>query len=124
MNLFTPSTEFLDVIDGLEAVTLVPRSGSASTAIAGAKRRAVTAAEAEASAGRYTHHDAVWHIAAAQLPAPPALGDRIVGGSGGSWTVLEVVRATRDTRWACRARNLAVEAGLDTVVRIQAAAWS
>lgn len=123
-TLFTPTTEFLDVVDGLEPVTLVPRDGGSETAIAGAKRRAVSLQEAEASGGRYTRADVVWHIAASQLDSPPSLGDRIVDGAGENWTVLDVARAARDTRWACHARNLAVAAGLDTVVRIQQAAWS
>jgi hypothetical protein len=111
-------TDFATIADGLEPVTLVRRDGR-STPLAGALRRAVTIREAAASDGRYTAADVRWHLAASELDAPPQLGDRIVDGEGEQWTILHMRLATCGSRFECIARNLAIAAGLDTMVTIR-----
>ncbi len=110
--------DFATVADRLEAVTLVRRGGG-STAIAAALRRAVTTREAAASDGKYTAADVHWHLAASQLAEPPRLGDRIVDGAGEPWTILETRLTTCGSRFACMSRNLAIAAGLDTLITIR-----
>ncbi|MCR4415272.1 MAG: head-tail adaptor protein [Thermoguttaceae bacterium] len=119
--MFDPSDDFPDVIDGLEAVTLVRADGSPGAAVPGALRLATRSREAAACAGHYRASDAVWNLPAAQLPDGPRLGDTIVDAAGQRWTVLEVQLAARGTRWRCAARNLAIAGGLDATIDIEQA---
>lgn len=111
-------TDFAMVTDRLEPVTLVRRGGG-STPVAAALRRVVTTREAAASDGKYTSADVRWHLAAGELAEPPWLGDRIVDGAGESWTILETRLATCGSRFECTSRNLAIAAGLDTLITIR-----
>ena len=112
------SSDFVQVADRLEAVTLRRGGGAAAVAVPSALRRAVTTREAADSNGRYTASDVRWHLAAAELPSAPGLGERIVDASGECWTILETRRATCGTRWECIARNLALVGGLNAYVTI------
>ena len=71
-----------------------------------------------ASGGHYTAGNVVWHLPVEELPDAPLLGDLIVDGDAGRWTILEVDRAAMQTRWQCLARNLAIAYGLDDTVAI------
>lgn len=115
---FNPQADFSQVADALEAVILKPSDGSGSTAISGALRRAVTTREAATSGGKYTASDVHWHLAAAELPAAPRLGDKIIDAAGECWTILETQLATCGSRWNCTTRNLALAGGLNTFVTI------
>ena len=123
-TLFTPSTEFVDVVDGLEAVTLKYPGASSTTAVSHAKRRQVSIREALASGGRYTTSDVAWHLPQSEATTQPKLGSKIVDSSSVYWTVIVVDKATRGTRWRCMTRALAIVAGLDTTVRIQRATYT
>jgi hypothetical protein len=98
---FDPSTDLVDVADGLEAVTLIPRRASEGTTIAHALPRMVSLREAAASGGQYTQADVRWHLPVEEYATRPALGDVIQDGDGTRWTVLEVEKATMGTRWGC-----------------------
>ncbi|HEX4000644.1 MAG TPA: head-tail adaptor protein [Pirellulales bacterium] len=115
---FNPQADFALVTDALEPATLRRCDGSGATALAGALRRAVNTREAAASDGKYTTSDVHWHLAAAELNAPPQLGDQIVDTSGEAWTILETQLATCGSRWKCTARNLALAGGLNTFITI------
>ncbi len=119
--MFDPSDDFPDVIDGLEAVTLVRADGSPGVAVPSALRLATRSREAAPCAGHYATSDVVWNLPGAQLPDGPRLGDTIVDASGQRWTVLEVQRAARGTRWRCAARHLAIAGGLDAAIDIEQA---
>ena len=84
MSDLDPRTDFFDVVDGLEAVTLLRTGSSNPCMIPHALRRAITVAEAAASDGRYTNTDVRWHLPAAECLASPRLGDLIADGSGSS----------------------------------------
>lgn len=121
---FAPNDDFLDVVDDLQPVT-VTRPGSSTTYdVTHALRRAVTVREAEASAGRYTSGDVAWHLPAVQVPDPPRLGDVIVDGGGGRWTVLAVGQMALDSRWRCVTRDLAAAHGLDDAIEIERAVYT
>lgn len=115
---FDPATDFAQVADALEPVTLRRSDGSGASSLAGALRRAVTTREAAASDGKYTSSDVRWHLPADELSAPPRLGDQIVDASGESWTILETQLATCGSRWQCTTRNLALAGGLNTYITI------
>jgi hypothetical protein len=117
-ELLDVQDDFAAVADRLEAVTLERRDG-APTLLAGALRRAVTTREAAISDGKYTSADVRWHLSAAELTKPPRLGDQIVDVAGQSWTILEMRLATCGSRFVCIARNLAIAAGLDTLIAIR-----
>ena len=121
---FDPSSDFQDVTDGLQLVTVATPGSSEVTEVPHALRRAVTAREAQRSAGRLTAADVAWHLPAAELPEPPEPGDLILEAGGRRWTVLEVQRATLDARWRCLARDLAVAHRLDDTVDIQQATYT
>jgi len=124
---FDPSTDFADMVDGTETVTLRRRGstpGSPGTVISHALRRAVTTREAAESNGRYTASDVNWHLPAEQLSAAPRLGDVLTDADGRRWTILDVQLATLRTRWQCATRNLAVVYGLDDTVTILKATYA
>ncbi|MBN1393738.1 MAG: hypothetical protein JW959_01720 [Pirellulales bacterium] len=129
---FDPSADFTTVPDGTESVTLLRRGdtpGAGGTVVAHALRRAITAGQAAivnrgdvrkyvVSFGRYTAVELVWHLPVAELPDAPALGDAILDGDGGRWTVLTVKKATLGSRWRCETRNVAVAFGLDDTIAV------
>jgi head-tail adaptor len=115
---FDPQADFALVADQLEVVTLRRADGSAAAAIGAALRLAVATHEAAASDGRYTANDVRWHLPAAELAAPPRLGDRIVDAAAGCWTILETRLQTCGSRWECVTRNLALTGGLTSFVTI------
>lgn len=117
-NAFDLQSDFAQVTDALEAVTLRRVDGSGATQIASALQRAVTTREAAASDGKYTTSDVNWHLPAWDLPAPPRLGDQIVDSAAEAWTILETQLATCGSRWKCTARNLALAGGLNTHITI------
>ncbi len=122
--MFDPSEDFLDVIDGLEAVTLARADGSPSVAVSHALRLAVRTREAAPAAGHCQASDVVWHLPAAELPEGPRLGDAIVDAADRRWTILEVHFAARGSRWRCTARDLAIAAGLDATVDVEQATYA
>lgn len=123
-TLFTPSTEFVDVVDGLEAVTVKFPGVASGTSVAHAKRRSITTREVSASFGRYTSGDVNWHLPVSELASQPKLGSKIVDSGGVYWTVINVENCTRGTRWKCASRALEIVAGLDTTIRIQRARFT
>ncbi len=115
---FDPQSDFAQVADALESVTLRRVDGSGSVALASALRRSVTTREVAASDGKYTTSDVHWHLAAAELASPPRLGDQIIDATGEAWTILETQLATCGSRWKCTARNLVLAGGLNTYITI------
>ena len=116
---FDVQADFAQVADALEAVTLQRADGSASSSLASALRRAITTREAATSDGQYTTADVRWHLAAAELAAAPRLGDQIIDGSGEAWRILATRLATCGSRFECVTRNLAIVAGLNTLITIR-----
>ena len=123
-TLFTPTTEFVNTVDGLEAVTIKYPGTAGTTSVTHAKRRQVSTREAAASGGRYTTSDVSWHLPQTEATTRPKLGSKIVDSDSVYWTVLSVDDATRSTRWRCVSRALAIVAGLDTYVTVQRARYS
>jgi head-tail adaptor len=122
MTLFDAS-DSMSFIDATETVSLVRRGGEESTISNALKRRLMTN-DAAATDGSYTASDVTWHLSTGELADPPAVGDLLRDGSGVAWTVLEVAESRQSGRWICRARQLAIAGGLDSLVRIQRATWS
>jgi hypothetical protein len=120
---FDPSTDFEDVADGLEAVTL-DRRGKANTSITNALQRLITTTEAAVSDGKYTQGDTRWHFPVVECTVQPALGDVIEDGNGDRWTILDVSERTLSKRWACSTRNLAVVYGLNDTLVIEKATYA
>lgn len=123
---FDPSTDFEDITDGLEAVTLNRRGSSSNVSISGALQRAVSISEVAASDGQYTQGDVRWHLPVADvaLTAPPRIGDSIVDAAGDYWAILTVQLATLSNRWRCVSRNVAIQYGLDDTITIEVAAFA
>jgi hypothetical protein len=120
---FDPSTDFEDVVDGLEAVTLL-RTGSASTAIANALQRAVEDTEIAASEGAVRAGDVRWHFPTVEAGTTPRMGDVILDSAGDRYTILAVQDATLERRFRCIGRNLRVVYRLDDTVSILQASWT
>jgi hypothetical protein len=135
--MFDPSADFAEVVDGAEAVTLLRRGsdpGGAGTPVAHALRSAAITSEVAfyshsdvrkqmAAGGHCTSADVVWHLPVVELPLAPQLGDTILDGDDQRWTILDVKRAVRGTRWRCAARNLVVAHGLDDTISVLKAAY-
>jgi hypothetical protein len=121
---FDPAGDLVGVADGLEQVTVHRPGNSQPATVEHALRRALGTRELEASAGRYTASDVVWHLPGGELEQSPRLGDVIVDGDGHRWTVLDVRRTSGDPRWRCVGRNLAIVHGLDRFVDVQKATFA
>ena len=120
---FDPSTDFEDVTDGLEAVTL-DRRGKASTSVTNALRRRIATTEVSASDGMYMAGDTRWHFPVVECTTPPALGDVIVDGDADRWTVIDVTKCTLSKRWNCAGRELSIAYGLYDRLTIEEAVYS
>ena len=135
---FDPSADFSRVADNTEAVTLLRRGatpGDAGTMIQHVLRRAVQLGEFAAknrdesrryinSDGQCVAADVDWHLPAAELQAPPSIGDAILDGDGLRWTILELDLIMLRTRWKCSARELSIAYGLDDTVTVLKAEYA
>ena len=121
--LFDPSTDFEDVCDGLEPVTLVPRSGD-TIEIAHALQRALTTAEIEASNGKYVGGDVRWHLPDAETTSEMKLGDEIKDANGRRYKIIDKQHATLENRWRLICRDMAVVWGLDCFVTVLTATYT
>lgn len=116
--MFEPQTDFQQVADGLEKVTLLPANGPSVT-ITGALRRVTNTSEPAPSLGKATEHDCVWHLPVSQLPHRPELGSRLRDAAGEQWTLLAVDHRVLAGRWQCRTRNLTLAHDLAQRIQIE-----
>ncbi|MGD0516485.1 MAG: head-tail adaptor protein [Thermoguttaceae bacterium] len=135
---FDPSADFSRVADNTEAVTLLRRgaaSGEAGTVVLHALRRTTQFGEFAAknrdesrryvnSDGQCVAADVDWHLPAAELEAPPSIGDMILDRDGRRWTILELELIMLRTRWKCSTRELSIAYGLDDTVAILKAEYA
>ena len=127
MVTVNPAGDFVDVVDGLEAVTLYRRGTSTTVTITHALHRPVGRShrsEAAASDGRVLLGEKTWHLPLEECATQPAIGDWISDSAAERWTIMEVTRATLGDRWQCRAINLAVAHHLDCWVAIEQAVYT
>lgn len=116
---FDAGNDLADVADGLAQVTIRRPGSSNSTQVAHALRRMVKIREIKELDGHYRASDVTWHLPISEMTSRPRLGDVIIDTDGQRWTVLNVRKATADSRWSCTCRNLAVVHGLDRYVDIE-----
>lgn len=121
---FAPGTDFVDIVDGLEAVTLNRRGSSSDVSVTSALQRNVSTAEVAGSDGKYRAGDVRWHLPASEVSATPQLGDWIVDAASARWQVLEVRQDTLSRRWRCVTRNLVIAYGLNDTVVIEEAVYT
>ena len=115
--------DFAAVLDGLEAVTLTNRGGSAQS-ISHALRKALGQREAAASNGEYLASDLVWHFPISEATTAPAIGAAITDADGVTWTVLETTKYVVAGVYRCVSRVLSIVADSQTLVTIQHASWA
>ncbi len=120
---FDPSSDFGDIVDGLEAVTLSV-SGIDDQAIVRAHRNQVTNQQVEASNGQTRQGDTIWQWAISETPTRPILGSTITDGDSEVWTILQIAEQVLASKWSATCRDLAVEANLDTLITIQQATYA
>lgn len=122
---FSPGTDFEDITDGLEAVTLNRRGSSDNVSVTAALRRALSTSEISASDGLLRSGDTWWHLPAAEVAttAPPRMGDWIIPTDGTRFQIMELRLDTQSTRWRCIARDVRVSYGLDDTIQIQEAVY-
>jgi predicted nucleic acid-binding Zn ribbon protein len=125
-------TDFPNVIDGAESVTLLRRGsdpGGVGIAIAHALRCAATTSEAtiinssnvrksQPSDGQYLAGDVLWHLPIAEIADAPRLGDAILDAANQRWTILAVKRVVLGSRWRCVTRNLVIAHHLDDTITL------
>lgn len=123
--VFDPSTDFEDVTDGLEAVTLNRRGSSDNVSVSAALRRALSTTEIAASDGLLRSGDTRWHLPVAEVAvaSPPRMGDWIVPTDGTRFQIMELRLDTMSRRWRCVARDVRVSYGLDDTIQIQEAVY-
>jgi hypothetical protein len=131
------STDFANVVDGAESVTLLRRgsdSDAAGTPVPHAWRRAITTSEATVinsanvrktmpSGGQYMAGDVVWNLPTSELAVAPRLGDMLLDGAGGRWTILAVKPVAHPSRWRCPEINLPIAPRLDDTITVLKAAF-
>ena len=123
-TLFDPSTDFEDVVDGLEAITLDRRGSTPNTDITHALQRAITNAEVEASNGLYRMGDVRWHIPDVEAGTAPRLGDVVVDASSDRYTIIDAQYATLEARWRLICRNLRMVFQLDDTITLLRAVYT
>ncbi|MDZ4659299.1 MAG: hypothetical protein SH868_17130 [Bythopirellula sp.] len=117
------ATDFAQVVDGLEEVTLRRRDGMTSIAVIAARRQGVQQREAEPSGGAVTEANAEWHLALAENLAP-RVGDVVVDAQGGRWTILVAEELPQLGRWKCVTRELRIAYGCGERIDIERPIWS
>ncbi len=121
---FDAGGDLANVADGLVEVTVTRPGSSDSTQVAHALRRMVKVREIKELDGHFRASDVTWHLPTSEMTSRPRLGDAIVDADGGRWTVLDVRKATADSRWRCVCRNLAVVHGLDQYIDVETATYT
>ncbi len=121
---FDPSTDFEDITDGLEAVTLDRRGSSDNVSVTSALRRNLSTSEILASDGKLQSGDTRWHLPGAEVTTTPRIGDSIEPSDGTRHQILEVRFDTLSNRWRCVTRDLRIAYGLDDTVSIQKATYA
>jgi hypothetical protein len=132
MTTFNPNADFSRIADNTETVTLLRRGttpGEPGETILHALRRTILSDEFAArnrseirryinSDGHCIAADVDWHLPAAELDAPPGIGDVILDSDARRWTILELELILLRTRWKCFARELSIVHSLDDTVTI------
>ena len=127
---FDPSTDFEDVTDGLEAVTINRRGSSDDVSISHALQRALSTREIEASDGKYLAGDVRWHVPVVEVvnddgdTIEPDPGDVIIDAADHRWTILEKRLDTLSHRWRLVTRDPFIAYGLDDTVDILRIAYA
>ncbi len=117
------ATDFAEIVDGLEEVTLRRRDGLTTVAVVAARRQNVNQREAEPSAGTVVESNAEWHLAFAEDVAPH-VGDVVLDANGGRWTILTAEELPMLARWKCATRDLRIAYGCGDRVDIERPIWS
>ena len=128
---FDPSTDFQDITDGLETITLDRRGSSDNVTVTAALQRMISTRELRAtggsplsSDGKLQSGDVRWHLPNAQVTTMPRMGDWIEDVSGNRFQILMVDNSTLQNRWMCAARNLRVAYGLEDTITIERATYA
>lgn len=116
--MFDPTADFAEVVDGLQSVTLVPRSGE-SISIASALQHTVRSGEPSPSGGYTTLHDCTWHLPQAELATRPELGTKLCDAAGDEWTILAVEKKLLGGLWQCHTRNVVLAHNLHARVALE-----
>lgn len=117
------ATDFAEIVDGLEEVTLCRRDGVTTVSVAAARRQRVNQREAEPSAGMVVESNAEWHLAFNEGVAPH-VGDVVLDANGGRWTILTAEQLPMLARWKCATRDLRIAYGCGERVDIGRPVWS
>jgi hypothetical protein len=117
------ATDFAQVVDGLEEVTLRRRDSHAIVSVLTARRQHVRTLEAEPSQGAVVEANAAWHLVLAEGVAPH-VGDVVLDAGDHRWTILEVEELPQLGRWKCVTRELRIAYGCGERVDVERAVWS
>lgn len=117
------ATDFAQVVDGLEEVTLRRRDSNATVSVLAARRQQMRTREAEPSSGTVVEANSEWHLTLAE-DASPQVGDVVLDGAEHRWTILEVEELPLLGRWKCVTRELRIVYGCGERVDIERAVWS
>ncbi len=120
---FNAEEDFAQVAEGLESVELRRRGSSDTVAISEARRQNVVVREASPSNGFAQQADAVWHLQMPSGESSPTIGDVVVDGGGGRWTILETQELSLLGRWKGVTRELSVAHGCMERVDVERAVW-
>jgi hypothetical protein len=97
-------TDFVTVLDGLEALVLRREGAAVDEPAPHALRIAVSEREAASSGGTLLLSDVHFHLPASEVPVSPAPGDKLTDSAGVVWLIQQVQSATCATRWNCLCR--------------------
>jgi hypothetical protein len=117
------ATDFAQIVDGLEEVTLRRRDSNATVSVLTARRQQMRTREAEPSSGTVVEANAEWHLVLAE-DAAPQVGDVVLDVAEHYWTILEVEELPLLGRWKCATRELRIAYGCGERVDVERAVWS
>jgi len=116
-------TDFAQLVDGLESIELLRRSKAETVAISAARRQEAISREANPSDGLVQQADVVWHFQMPTGASAPKIGEVLLDGSAGRWTILERQEFSLLGRWRCETRDLSVAYGCQDRVDVERAVW-
>ncbi len=116
-------SDFAQLIDGLESVDLRRRHSPETVTINAARRHEAISREANPSDGLVQQADAVWHLQMPVGESAPKIGDVVLDGNEGRWTILERQELSLLGRWRCETRDLSVAYGCQDRVDVERTVW-
>ncbi|MEO1497510.1 MAG: hypothetical protein AAFV43_10200 [Planctomycetota bacterium] len=123
MTDWTAGGDFVEVLDTLEPVSLVPAGGGDPVSLPKAWRFVEQEETIGERAATVVRQDATWHLPIADGAVTPAVGDHLIDAVGACWVIRSVERLRAATRYRCDARSTRLRCADAEWCRVERAQW-